>query len=314
MHSSVLLPQMQRPARMRWDGHVLGLQPRDVGPLQEGGRGRQSGGHRRPRSSVPATAAFRRARSTSGRLAFAFQIYCDFSGYTDIARGVARIMGFRLMDNFKQPYFATSIADFWRRWHISLSTWLRDYLYIPLGGNRQRHGQDLPQPLPDHAARRPLARRRVDLRDLGGLPGSAARSWSAPSAADRRSSTSSTRRTPGARVALDRPRARDLPLRLPRAGSSSVARTSTPSGPWRGTSWTSQDGSACRAHWPGQAALLHRARSCVDGARPVLRRATSRSSSTRPLARARRHLPGRDSTSSSSSGRFESNAFIYFQF
>lgn len=67
---------------------------------------------------------------------FAFQIYCDFSGYSDIARGAAQVMGFRLMDNFKQPYFAESIRDFWQRWHISLSTWFRDYLYIPLGGSR----------------------------------------------------------------------------------------------------------------------------------------------------------------------------------
>ena len=67
---------------------------------------------------------------------FAVQIYCDFSGYTDIARGVARLFGIRLMENFNYPYFATSIREFWRRWHISLSTWLRDYLYIPLGGNR----------------------------------------------------------------------------------------------------------------------------------------------------------------------------------
>jgi len=67
---------------------------------------------------------------------FAFQIYCDFSGYTDIAIGSAQVMGFRLMDNFKRPYFARSISDFWSRWHISLSTWFRDYLYIPMGGNR----------------------------------------------------------------------------------------------------------------------------------------------------------------------------------
>jgi D-alanyl-lipoteichoic acid acyltransferase DltB (MBOAT superfamily) len=71
-----------------------------------------------------------------GVYAFAFQIYGDFSGYTDIARGVARLLGFDLMLNFRLPYFATSPSDFWRRWHISLSTWLRDYLYIPLGGNR----------------------------------------------------------------------------------------------------------------------------------------------------------------------------------
>ncbi|MFO0949470.1 MAG: MBOAT family O-acyltransferase [Planctomycetota bacterium] len=67
---------------------------------------------------------------------FALQIYCDFSGYSDIALGVADVMGYRLMDNFRQPYFATSIGEFWRRWHISLSTWFRDYVYLPLGGNR----------------------------------------------------------------------------------------------------------------------------------------------------------------------------------
>ncbi len=67
---------------------------------------------------------------------FAFQIYCDFSGYTDIAIGSARLIGFDLMLNFRQPYFSQSIPEFWRRWHISLSTWFRDYVYIPLGGNR----------------------------------------------------------------------------------------------------------------------------------------------------------------------------------
>lgn len=67
---------------------------------------------------------------------FAFQIYCDFSGYSDIALGSARVMGFKLISNFNAPYFSTSIAEFWRKWHISLSTWFRDYLYIPLGGNR----------------------------------------------------------------------------------------------------------------------------------------------------------------------------------
>jgi D-alanyl-lipoteichoic acid acyltransferase DltB (MBOAT superfamily) len=71
-----------------------------------------------------------------GVYAFAFQIYCDFSGYTDAARGIAKCMGFELALNFNLPYFATSPQDFWTRWHISLSTWLRDYLYIPLGGNR----------------------------------------------------------------------------------------------------------------------------------------------------------------------------------
>jgi len=72
-----------------------------------------------------------------GIYAFAFQIYCDFSGYSDIARGLARTIGFDLMLNFNFPYFATNPREFWRRWHISLSSWLRDYLYVPLGGSRK---------------------------------------------------------------------------------------------------------------------------------------------------------------------------------
>lgn len=71
-----------------------------------------------------------------GAVLFAFQIYCDFSGYSDIAIGLSRLLGFDLMTNFRYPYFARDIAEFWRRWHISLSTWFRDYLYIPLGGSR----------------------------------------------------------------------------------------------------------------------------------------------------------------------------------
>lgn len=71
-----------------------------------------------------------------GLLCFTFQIYFDFSGYSDMAIGLARILGFRLLENFNHPYLATSFTDFWRRWHISLSTWIKEYLYIPLGGNR----------------------------------------------------------------------------------------------------------------------------------------------------------------------------------
>ena len=71
-----------------------------------------------------------------GTYAFAFQIYCDFSGYTDMARGIAAILGYDIGTNFNFPYFAVGVRDFWRRWHISLSTWLRDYLYIPMGGGR----------------------------------------------------------------------------------------------------------------------------------------------------------------------------------
>lgn len=76
------------------------------------------------------------AATLVGVLAFAFQIYCDFCGYSNMARGLARCLGFDLVANFDLPYFARTPSEFWRRWHISLSTWLRDYLYIPLGGSR----------------------------------------------------------------------------------------------------------------------------------------------------------------------------------
>ena len=72
-----------------------------------------------------------------GAVYFAFQIYCDFSGYSDIAIGTSKLFGFELMSNFKFPYFSRNIGEFWRRWHISLSTWFRDYLYIPLGGSKE---------------------------------------------------------------------------------------------------------------------------------------------------------------------------------
>lgn len=92
--------------------------------------------------AVMADAVFNNPDSYSGLAtllgiyAFAFQIYGDFSGYSDIARGISKLMGFDLMLNFRMPYFAQTPQEFWRRWHISLSTWLRDYLYVPLGGNR----------------------------------------------------------------------------------------------------------------------------------------------------------------------------------
>ncbi len=157
-----------------------------------------------------------------GALAFAFQIYCDFSGYTDIARGVARIMGFRLMDNFRQPYFATSIADFWRRWHISLSTWLRDYLYVPLGGNR--HGTAK------------TYRNLLLTMLLGGIWHGAGWTfviWGAYQGALlvlERLATGRPptvdwfeQRTPWERAGVDRPGPRVLPLRLSRVGHLSVS-------------------------------------------------------------------------------------------
>jgi alginate O-acetyltransferase complex protein AlgI len=89
-----------------------------------------------------AAAAFGLARPSFadawlGALAYTVQIYFDFSGYSDMAIGLGRMIGFRFMENFNMPYISKSITEFWRRWHISLSTWLRDYLYIPLGGNRR---------------------------------------------------------------------------------------------------------------------------------------------------------------------------------
>ena len=103
-----------------------------------------------------------------GVYGYAVQIYCDFSAYTDIAIALAALLGFRFPPNFNQPYRAERLREFWQRWHISLSSWLRDYLYIPLGGNRHGQAQDLPQPDADDAARRHLARRGVEIRDVGG--------------------------------------------------------------------------------------------------------------------------------------------------
>ncbi len=135
MPSKQLLPQMQLPRQVRWEDVQSGFHlalwglfkkvvvADNLAPIANMVFARELG--------------FRPGAMHLGALAFAFQIYCDFSGYTDIARGVARMMGFRLMDNFHHPYLATCITDFWRRWHLSLSTWLRDYLYVPLGGSRK---------------------------------------------------------------------------------------------------------------------------------------------------------------------------------
>jgi alginate O-acetyltransferase complex protein AlgI len=78
-----------------------------------------------------------------GALSYAVQIYFDFSGYSDMAIGLGRVFGFRIRENFEHPYVSRSVTEFWRRWHISLSTWFRDYLYIPLGGNRTGTGRTL---------------------------------------------------------------------------------------------------------------------------------------------------------------------------
>jgi D-alanyl-lipoteichoic acid acyltransferase DltB (MBOAT superfamily) len=137
--ASHLLPQVERPRRMTWDGWsrgavlcLLGLFKKIVvadtlAPLIEPI-------FRQPEACSSWTLLF-------GVYCFSIQIYTDFSGYSDIARGLASILGFDLMENFNQPYFSTNVTEFWRRWHVSLSTWLRDYLYIPLGGSREGTGR-----------------------------------------------------------------------------------------------------------------------------------------------------------------------------
>ena len=131
MRPTTLLPQVAVAAAVRPATVLRRLVPDLLGPAQEGRRGRQPGDHRqRP---VRPLGDARRRPGLLAVYAFAFQIYGDFSGYTDIARGVAKCLGFEIPLNFNLPYFATSPRDFWNRWHISLSTWLRDYLYIPLG-------------------------------------------------------------------------------------------------------------------------------------------------------------------------------------
>jgi alginate O-acetyltransferase complex protein AlgI len=128
------LPQLESPRRVTGDGVVQGLQWIIVGYFLKVGVADNLS------SSVDHVFAAPSSASTTeawlATLYFAAQIFCDFAGYTSIARGLAKIMGFDLTPNFNYPYLARGFSDFWKRWHISLSSWLRDYLYIPLGGNR----------------------------------------------------------------------------------------------------------------------------------------------------------------------------------
>lgn len=97
------------------------------------------------RIAIPVNAVYRQFGAFGGAeillatFLYAFQIYCDFAGYTNMARGIAKLFGIELSENFKRPYLSVSVREFWHRWHISLSSWLRDYVYIPLGGNRKGH-------------------------------------------------------------------------------------------------------------------------------------------------------------------------------
>ena len=130
-----LLPQVQRPrvvTRTDWEEGALLF---GVGLFRKVAIADPAGSVADGYFADPA--AFTSVQLLAGVLLYALQIYNDFAGYSDMARGSARLMGFTLMRNFRHPYFATSFSDFWQRWHISLSGWLRDYLYIPLGGNRK---------------------------------------------------------------------------------------------------------------------------------------------------------------------------------
>ena len=102
-------------------------------------------------------------------VAYAAQIYCDFSGYSDIAIGCAKWFGFELPQNFDFPYLSSTLSEFWRRWHISLGTWLRDYLYFPLGGNRKGEARTYFNLMVTMGTVRSLARGQLELRSLGAL-------------------------------------------------------------------------------------------------------------------------------------------------
>lgn len=134
--ASALLPQLERPRPLSLQDGTDGLSLFIVGLFKKVALADYLAQYVDPIYATPSL--YDAPGLMLATFAFAWQIYFDFSGYTDMARGVARVMGFRLMLNFNNPYLATSIGDFWSRWHISLSTWFRDYVYIPLGGNR--HG------------------------------------------------------------------------------------------------------------------------------------------------------------------------------
>ena len=106
-------------------------------------------------------------RWLAGTVAYALQIYFDFSGYSDMAIGLARLFGIKFPCNFDSPYRADSIAEFWRRWHMSLTRFLRDYVYIPLGGNRRGAARQMANILVHLFPQRPLARGGLDVRYLG---------------------------------------------------------------------------------------------------------------------------------------------------
>ena len=137
VRASELLPQLERPRDPRRVDYVARVLPDPQRPLPEGGdREPPRDAHRR-RGLRRTGQRTRRSRSWSAIYGYAVQIFADFCGYTNIAIGIALLLGFEFPQNFDSPYAAVSLQDFWRRWHMTLSRWLRDYLYIPLGGSRK---------------------------------------------------------------------------------------------------------------------------------------------------------------------------------
>jgi D-alanyl-lipoteichoic acid acyltransferase DltB (MBOAT superfamily) len=134
-----LLPQLQRRTRATHADFERGLLLFGIGAFKKLVISDQIAPYVDLAFARPAD--FGAAYLLQGLVGYAIQIYCDFSGYSDMAIGVARMMGYEFKENFRMPYAAQGFADFWHRWHISLSTWLRDYLYIPLGGNRKGEGR-----------------------------------------------------------------------------------------------------------------------------------------------------------------------------
>ena len=135
VRASIFLPQMTRSLRPSWPRAVVGLQLILLGVTKKIVIADRFSIFVEPVFAHPEV--YSPLTVASAVIAYSLQIYCDFSGYSDIAIGVSRIIGFDLPENFNMPYLATSITEFWRRWHMTLSQWLRDYLYIPLGGNRR---------------------------------------------------------------------------------------------------------------------------------------------------------------------------------
>lgn len=135
VRASVFLPQMERPIRIEWSRVTSGLRIILLGITKKMLIADRLASYVDVVFANPGS--FSQGAVAAGVVAYSIQIYCDFSGYSDMAVGIARIIGFDLPMNFDMPYLSRSVTEFWRRWHITLSEWLRDYLYIPLGGNRR---------------------------------------------------------------------------------------------------------------------------------------------------------------------------------